>query len=73
MGALVYVVVAATAGTISFIVPYLPTSTPMISVAEFTRLLLADLQHGAVLQVCQPFRCFKEDDHGYQGLRALTP
>jgi hypothetical protein len=73
MSALVYVVVAATAGTISFITPLLPEATPLIPVAEFARLLVADLEHGAILQVCQPFRCFKEDTHGYQGLRALTP
>lgn len=73
IGALVYVAVAATAGTIGFIAPYLPRATPLIPLAEFARLLVADLEHGAVLQVCQPFRCFKEDTHGYQGLRALTP
>lgn len=73
MAALVYVLVAATAGTLSFIAVYLPQATPLIPVAQFARLLVTDLEHGAMLQVCQPFRCFKEDTHGYQGLRALTP
>lgn len=71
-GVLAYVVVAAVAGTLSFIAPYLPQATPVVSVAELARLLRADLQRGGVLEYCPPFRCF-HCDRGYRGFRVMTP
>lgn len=72
LGVLAYVAVAATAGTISFITPYLPQPKPMLSVEDFARLLKDDLRRAGVLEYCSPFHCF-DRDRGYQGFRVLTP
>jgi hypothetical protein len=72
LGVLAYVAVAATAGTISFITPYLPQPKPLMTVEDFARLLKDDLRRAGVLEYCQPFHCF-DLDRGYQGFRVLTP
>lgn len=75
LGVLAYVAVAATAGTISFITPYLPQPTqpkPLMTVEDFARLLKDDLRRAGVLEYCQPFHCF-DVDRGYRGFRIMRP
>lgn len=71
MGVIAYVLVAATAGTISFIAPYLPKPIPLVTVEDFAKLLKDDLRKGGVIEYCPPFHCF-DRDRGYQGYRILA-
>jgi hypothetical protein len=71
LGVITYVLVAATAGTISFITPLLPKPAPWVKVEDFARLLREDLRRGGVVEYCPPFHCF-DRDRGYQGFRILA-
>ena len=70
-GVITYVLVAATAGTISFITPFLSKPAPLVQVEDFARLLREDLRRGGVIEYCPPFHCF-DRDRGYQGFRILA-
>ncbi|BDD79846.1 hypothetical protein [Burkholderia phage FLC9] len=71
LATIAYVLVAATAGTISFILPYLPKPAPLVSIEDFAKLLKDDLRRGGVIEYCPSFHCF-DRDRGYQGYRTLA-
>lgn len=74
LSVLVYVLVAATAGTFNFIAatyPH-PKPAPVLSVHDFALLFQDNVAHGGVVEYCQPLSCFdnKRNVQGYR-VRAL--